>query len=106
VREPVRTPRRVQSVVNDGRHLDFNPSLSGRESSDLNERACRLRRSECLAMGAGDVMGVRHIDNVDDGSHDMAQFRASLRQRLGDDCDGTLHLHIRIPFAAINYAYS
>lgn len=47
-------------------------------------------------MCAGDVVGICHVENVDDGSHDMAQLSSGLAQCRCDRCNGALQLHISI----------
>jgi hypothetical protein len=38
------------------------------------------------------MVGIRHVENVDHGSHDVPQLRSGLTKRLGDrgDCVGHL----------------
>ena len=51
-------------------------------------------------MRAGDVMGICHIDNVDDGSHHVAQFGSSLGERRRDCGDCVHHLLVDIAVEA------
>jgi hypothetical protein len=55
----------------------------------------RTRRHECLAMRAGNVVGVCHIENLDYRSHDMAQPGSCLSKRLSDRRDCARHPHER-----------
>ena len=40
----------------------------------------------------GNIVGIRHVENVDHGSHDVPQLRSGLAKRLGDcgNCVGHL----------------
>jgi len=70
--------------VNHRRHFDFDESLGGRESGDLRQRAGGPLLAERLPMSTRDVIGIRHVDNVDHRSHDMAHLRARFSKGRGD----------------------
>ncbi len=82
--------------MNDGSHLDFHPSRGGRQARDLHKRAGGAPFAEGLAMRAGNMTGIRHVDDIDDGSYDVAQFRARFAKRRRDDRDRSYHLAVGI----------
>ena len=51
-------------------------------------------------MRAGDVMGICHVDNINDGSHHVAQFGSSLGQRRREGGDCVHHLLVDIAVEA------
>src|SRR3954469_8552125 len=47
-------------------------------------------------MRARDLVDIRHIENVDNGSYDVTEFRAGLRKRRPDRGDCGHHLRVGI----------
>jgi hypothetical protein len=47
----------------------------------------------------GNMVGIRQVENVDHGSHDMPQLRSGLTKRLGDRGDCVGHLLVGVTVA-------
>jgi hypothetical protein len=74
-------------------------SISGRrwsEGADQDDRTCRADLIESFRMGARDMLGVGHVDNVDHCANDVLHSRAGLGQRVCNDrqCGPGLHVGI------------
>lgn len=85
------------SIKNDCRCFDLDPCGGRRESADLNQRACGADLIESLGMGAGNMLGISHVDDVHHRTNDVSHFCAGLSQcaRYNGQCG--LGLHISIP---------
>jgi hypothetical protein len=82
--------------MDDRRHLDFDTGRGRRQRRNLDEGACRTRQVERLPMRARHMGSIGHVENIDDGSHDVAQFRAGLIERGSHRGNRARHLLERV----------
>lgn len=84
------------SIMDDRRCFDLDPCGGRRESADLNERAYGADLIESLRMGAGNMLGISHVNDVHDRTNDVLHSCAGLSQcaRYNGQCGPGLHIGI------------
>ncbi len=93
----VSRPALILSVVHHSGHFDFDPGGGWRERCNLHQGAGGTASAKCLPVRAGNGGDIRHVDNINHGSHDVAQVRSRLAKCRNHRLDCASHLLVRIP---------